>query len=177
MRVLVKTDAEPEALAPSVREAIWSIDSAIPVDGLATMEDEIRQSVSTSRLAAISVGIFALVAIFLAAIGVYGVLAWSVGRRTAELGIRRVLGADQDEILRLVIGQGLKITLMGITIGLVLAGVGAKTLESFLYDVTGIDPLTYVLVATALTGVAITACLVPARRAIAVDPSAALRSE
>ena len=86
----------------------------------------------------------------------------AVGRRTAELGIRRVLGADQDEILRLVIGQGLKITLVGIAIGLVLAGVGAKTLESFLYDVTGIDPLTYVLVATALTGVAITACLVPA---------------
>ena len=177
MRLLVRTDGDPETMAPAVRQAIWAIDPAIPADGLTTMEDEIRASVSSSRLAALSVGLFALVAIFLAAIGVYGVLAWSVGRRTAELGIRQALGAGQDEILRLVVGQGLRVALSGIGIGLVVAAFGARVLERFLYGVGSIDPLTYALVALGLLGVAATACLVPARRATAVDPSAALRSE
>ena len=177
MRLMVRTSGDPEALAPEIRERIWAMDNAVPVDGLTTMEQEISNSVATSRFAAMAVGIFALVAIILAAIGVYGVLSYSVGLRHGEFGIRQALGADQEEILKLVIGQGLRVALLGISVGLVAAGLTSRVLESFLYGVTGLDPVTYGTVGLALLGIAVIACVVPARRATTIEPATALRSD
>ena len=120
---------------------------------------------------------FGLIALTLAVVGVYGVMAFSIARRRREMGIRLALGADTGRIVRLVVGEGMTLVGIGLGIGLVAAMLGARALESFLYGAGAYDPVTFAVVPALLVAVALAACLVPARRAVAVDPTVTLRSE
>lgn len=177
MRLVVRAAAHPDEVIPLVRAVIWEIDDQLPVDDLRTMEAEISRSVSVPRFAVLVVGIFALVAITLAAVGVYGVLSHSVGLRSGEFGVRQALGADRRKILHLVLGQGLRLAGFGIVAGLLVAALSSRVMSAFLYGVPPLDPVTYVVVSFILFTAAGLACLVPAVRATGVAPAVALRGE
>jgi putative ABC transport system permease protein len=141
------------------------------------MEEVVSQSLTDWRFHAILLGAFGGLALFLAAIGVYGVISYSVAQRTHEIGIRLALGARRDDVLRLVIRQGVKLAFIGIAVGIAAALASTRLIASLLYGVTANDPVTFAGVAILLSFVAVAACYVPARRAAALDPMAALRYE
>jgi putative ABC transport system permease protein len=153
------------------------VDPNQPVYDVATMEQRFSQAVAPQRFNALVLGIFAGVAVILAGVGVYGVMAYSVTRRTHEIGIRRALGAQQQDVMRFVLRRGAGLALVGITLGLAGALALTRFLSNLLYGVTVRDPLTFVAVSLILTGVALMACYIPARRAMKVDPMVALRYE
>lgn len=177
MRLIARTQTDPSALAPVIRQSVWDLDDAIPVDGLQTMEQAISDSVATPRFAAIAIGSFAALALLLAGVGVYGVLAYTVGMRTGEFGLRQALGADQGEILRLVMRHGLIVAGSGVALGLVAAALLSRRLEGWLYEVGVLDAPTYTIVAVVMALSAGLACWLPARRATGADPVGALRSD
>jgi putative ABC transport system permease protein len=137
----------------------------------------VDDSISTRRLTLVLLGIFSALALILAAIGIYGVMAYSVALRTQEIGIRMALGAQQKDVLRLILGQGSRIALFGVGIGLTAAAALARLLSSLLFSVSPSDPVTFAAVAILLVAVALLACYIPARRALRVDPIIALRYE
>jgi ABC-type transport system, involved in lipoprotein release, permease component len=141
------------------------------------MEDLISASLAQRRFAAQLIGLFGALALFLSGIGIYGVMAWSVSQRSREIGIRLALGADTGAILRWILGQGMRLTLVGVTVGLLGAFAMTRLLRGLLFEVAPSDPLTYVCVAGLLAVVALLACYIPARRATKVDPIVALRCE
>jgi putative ABC transport system permease protein len=175
--VVIRTQGEPLALAQAVRNAIREVDPAQPADQIATMEDRIALVSGPRRSTMLLLGLFAGVAVLLAAIGIYGVISYSVSQRTHELGVRLALGAGRGEVLRLVMRGGLLLALAGILIGSVASYWLTRLIAAQLYEVSPTDPLTFVLVAGVLLAVALLACYLPARRAAALDPMAALRSE
>ncbi len=177
MRLITRAGVDPRTLGPQIREAVWNIDSRIPMENLHTMQEFISDSVATPRLAMMAVGSFALLALLLASIGVYGVLSYTVGLRRAEFGIRQALGADRDRILGLVLRQGLRVTALGVVSGLVLSLALGRFLNSLLYQVTATHVPTLAGVTVVLTLVAMVACIIPAIRATRVDPAGALRAE
>src|SRR5262249_46236589 len=142
-----------------------------------TMDELVADSVARSRFVMLLLSAFAGLALALACIGIYGVMACSVAQRTHEIGIRMALGAHRNEVLRMVIGQGVRLTLLGAVLGIAGAVALTRFLSSLLYGVTTTDPLTFVGVSLLLTAVALLACYVPARRAMRVDPTVALRDE
>ena len=173
----IQTAGDPEPLAPAVRSAIWAVDANLPISRTQTME-QVRSAVLGPQQVNFSlVGLFGIVALVLAAVGLYGVTAYSVAQRTHEIGIRVALGARRAEVLRLVLGQGAKLAMLGLAIGTAAALALSQFLSSLLYGVTARDPLTFAGVAALLAGVALAASYIPARRAMRVDPMIALRHE
>ncbi|MBA3714399.1 MAG: ABC transporter permease [Pyrinomonadaceae bacterium] len=175
--LVVRTDVEPRSLATTVRRTVWGIDKDQPVSNISTMEDVLSESLARQRFSMLLLGIFAAVALVLAAVGIYGVMSYSVAQRTHEIGIRMALGAQASDVLKLAIGGGLKLVTIGIVIGLVAAYVLTRVMSSLLFGVTATDPLTFIGVSVSLVIVALMACFVPARRATKVDPLIALRYE
>jgi putative ABC transport system permease protein len=175
--VVVRASGDPLALTASVREAVREVDRDQPIANIRSMEQIMSSMAGGSRFGALLLGVFASVALLLSAIGIYGVIAYSVAQRTREVGIRMALGARGRSVLGLVIGQGMKFVLIGVGVGIAGALALTRVLSSLLFNVSATDPLTFVGVSTLLALVALLACYVPARRATQVDPMIALRSE
>jgi putative ABC transport system permease protein len=177
MAIYLRTEGSPSSLTSSLREQVRAVDPNLPIFGERTMEDVVSASLSQRRFAMQVVGLFGLLALLLAAIGIYGVMAYSVNQRTREIGIRLALGASTGAILRWVLKQGMVMILGGVTAGLLGAFVLTRLLRSLLFGVAPTDLLTYAGVAVLLAVAALLACYVPARRATKVDPLVALRYE
>ena len=175
--LVVRAPHEPAELAPAIRQAIWSIDKDQPIVRVATMDHRLASSAAERRFALILFEAFGFVAVVLVAVGLYGVLSASVTERTREIGVRLALGAQRRDVLCLILRQGLKLTLVGVSIGLLASWAVTRLLTKLLYGVTATDPLVFGGVASLLTVVALFACYVPARRAMKVDPLVILRSE
>jgi predicted permease len=177
LSLVVRTTADPLGLATAVTREARAIDPNLPIYDVKTMEQWLSESLARRRFAMLSLGLFAVVAMLLAAVGIYGVMSYTVAQRTRELGIRVALGAQTRDVLRLVVGQGMRLTLIGVGVGLVAAAVMTRVMASLLFGVRATDPLTFVAIALLLAAVALVACFVPARRATQVDPLVALRYE
>ena len=175
--VIVRTRTEPLALAETVRASLRSADANLPVFNLRSLESQMSLSYLPVRIAASLVGGMGLLALVLAAVGIYGVISFAVSHRTREIGIRMALGAQRKDILRLVLRQGMTLALVGTALGLAAAVGVTRFLTFLLYGISPLDPLTFVGIPALLCAVALVACLVPARRATAVDPLVALRYE
>lgn len=174
---VVRTSLPPETLAPQVRQAVQRINPDQPIHELNTLSDLTAATLSGRTIMLTLLGIFAAAALVLACVGIYGVMAYSVSQRTREMGIRLALGALARDVTRLVVGDGLKVVLVGLVLGGIGAGVATRLLQSQLYDVGRFDPVTYLGVTIVLLAVAVAACLLPARRAAKVDPMTSLRAE
>jgi putative ABC transport system permease protein len=177
MTLVARTSGDPTGLAPALRRELAAIDPDLPLYNVRTMEQVMSDSISRRRFQMVLIAAFAGVGLLLAAVGIYGVISYSVAQRRHEIGVRMALGARAADILKLVVGQGLGLTLAGVGVGLAGAFALTRVLASLLYGVTATDPLTFACVALALLGVALLACLLPARRATKVDPMVALRYE
>jgi predicted permease len=175
MYLVIRTAADPAAVMPAVRAAITEIDPDLPVYSVATMKETISASLATSRIRTVLIVGFGSVAVLLAAIGIYGVLAYSVAQRRSEIGVRLALGSPTSTVFGLVLGQGMKLLAGGLVIGGVAAAYLSKLVEDLLFGVKATDPVTYMLVAVVLSAVALIACAIPARRAMMVEPGVALR--
>lgn len=173
----IHTAANPYAVTPALRSILKEIDPNLPLSNVQTMDEVVAKSVAPRRFNMFLITVFASVALLLALVGVYGVLAYSVGRRTAEIGLRVALGAPPGRVLALIIGQGMRPILIGIGIGLLGAIALSRFVSSLLFGVKPIDPLTYAVVALLVMVAALLSCYVPALRALRVDPVAALRQE
>jgi putative ABC transport system permease protein len=177
MSLIVRTAGNPASLAPAVRNVIRQLDRNLPVADVRPMTEVVGAALSTPRFTSALLSMFALLALMLSAVGIYGVLSYVVMRRTREIGIRVAIGADRARVLRLVLTNGLTLALTGLGLGLVVSLPVARLMRGLLHGVTPADPLTFVAVALALAAVALTASMVPALRATRVDPVIALKSE
>jgi putative ABC transport system permease protein len=177
VNVVVRTVSNPMSLASMVRGEVWSLDKDQPILEMRTMDQVISESVWRPRFSVLLLTIFAVLALLLAALGVYGVISYSVSRQVREIGIRMALGAQRHDILKLVVAQGLVLALIGVTCGLMAAFGLTRFLSGVLYGLTPTDPATFVILSLFLLGVAILATYIPAWRAARVDPMAALRYE
>ena len=175
--LVVSTAVEPLGLASAVRKTVWEIDKDQPVSDVSTMEEVLSESIARQRFSMLLLAVFAGVALLLAAVGLYGVMSYSVAQRTREIGLRMALGAQERDVLRMVVGQGLKLVLAGVLIGLAAAFALTRLMSSLLFGVSATDPATLVTISLLLVGVAVLASYVPARRATKVDPLIALRYE
>jgi predicted permease len=175
--LIVKTKAEPAKLASAIQAAVTSVDSAQPAADFKTLEQYVAGSLNPQRIAASLLEVFSSLALFLAALGLYGVISYSTAQRTQEIGIRMALGAQRRQVWGMVIRQGLRLALAGVLVGAVAASVLAQFLRSQLFEVSAFDPSTFALTCLILLGVALAACYLPARRATKVDPMVALRYE
>jgi len=177
LNLVVRTSGSPTSLAPGIRAAVLELDRNVPLSNVATMTDLLSESLESNRVVSIAIGLFGTVALLLAAIGLYGVLAYYVTRRTREIGVRVALGASGASVTRSVVGRGLILVSAGLAIGLPVSVVVTRVLRSQLYEVALTDPLTYAGVVALLLIIGTVACLVPARRAVRIDPVVALRAE
>ncbi len=177
MTILVRTANDPLTLVSAVRNELQQMDPEQPMAAIATMDELLSGSLSRSRFTMLVLGVFAALALVLASVGIYGVIAYSVTQRTQEFGIRIALGASRRDVLRLVLGQGTRLTLLGIGLGIVAALVVTRLMATLLYGISATDPVTFTAVALLLALVALAACYIPARRATRVDPIVALRYE
>src|SRR5438552_3777677 len=175
--LVIRTASNPTGAAAAVRDAVRQVDSEQPVIQMRTMQDVVSESIWRQHVSASMLGLFAAIALVLSAVGIYGVLSYSVSRRRHEIGIRSALGATRRDILRMVVGEGLLLTLMGVGVGVAVALGLTRVLTGLLYGVRPSDPLTFVALALLLIIVALLAVYVPARRATSVDPMIALRYE
>jgi putative ABC transport system permease protein len=174
---VARARGDAAALAPAIRQAIWSVDKDQPIVRIATMDDLLAQTAAERRFALILFETFGIVALVLAASGIYGVLSWSVTERTREIGVRLALGASRRNILTLVLRQGMTLTALGVVIGLTGAVAATRALVTLLFGVSRLDPITYLSVIVLLVGVSVIACWIPAWRAARVDPAITLRAE
>jgi putative ABC transport system permease protein len=175
--LIVRSRDNAASLTPAVEQAIWSVNKDQAISRIGTMDDRLAASAAERRFALILFEIFGVVALVLAAVGIYGVLAGSVSERTREIGVRLALGAQRRDVLALILGQGLKFTLSGVALGLIAAWAATRLLINLLYGISATDPLSFGGVAVLLIGVALFACYLPAHRATRVDPLTALRHE
>ncbi|MEE8146006.1 MAG: FtsX-like permease family protein, partial [Longimicrobiales bacterium] len=175
--IVVRTTRAPEVIMPELHRAAVRFNPRIPPVDLDTMEDRMSATRTTPRFQAMLIGAFALVAMLLAAAGLYGSLAHSVSRRQRELGVRMALGADRAGVLRMVLGQGMRLSVAGLAVGMIAALLSTRVLSGFLYGVEPNDPVTMLMVGAVLVLVSAVACLAPARRATAVDPVTVLKAE
>jgi predicted permease len=175
--VVVRSSLSTSSLASGIRQAVHSIDKDLPVTDVKSFPDALGQSISRERFRTFLLGSFSAIALVLAAVGIFGVISYSASQRTHEIGIRMALGAQRRDVLRLILGQGAKLALLGLGIGVALASLLTRLIASLLYNVSATDPLTFAAVAIVLLGAAVTACYIPARRAMRVDPIVALRDQ
>jgi putative ABC transport system permease protein len=175
--VIRASSGDPMSLKKDLQQAIWEVDKDLPVSGADTVEHHLSDLVAEPRLYTLLLGVFAGVALILASVGIYGVMSYSVTERTHEIGIRMALGAKHRDVLAFVVRQGLVLALIGVAIGLAVAFALTRVMSSLLYGVSATDPVTFLGISLLLTGVALAACFVPARRATKVDPMVALRYE
>jgi predicted permease len=173
----LQTSGNPLSLASSVRERIWAIDPDLPIEQLRTMEEAIADKSTLERFGAVLLMIFSGIALVLAAMGIYGIMAYSISQRTYEIGIRIALGAQVGNVISMVVRSGAILIVIGLLIGLAGAFAVTRILASSLYEVSTTDPVTYITVVFLLTMVSLCACYLPARRAAKVDPMTALRYE
>jgi putative ABC transport system permease protein len=177
MTLIIHTSVEPLSLSTAVRQAVQAADKDQPVHDVRTMQQIVADSMARRRFALVLLAGFAVLALLLTTVGVYGVVSYSVSRRTYEIGIRMALGAARQDVFKLVIGQGLAPTMIGVVVGLIGAFALTRLMSSLLFAVTATDPVTLVGVSLLLTGAALLACYIPARRATKIDPMVALRYE
>jgi putative ABC transport system permease protein len=177
MSLVVRTRASETSLVPGIRQAIWSVNKDQPIVRVSTMNHLLAATEAERSFVLILFEVFAVASLALAAVGIYGVLSGSVAERTHEMGVRIALGARTGDVLRMVLAQGLKLTLAGVGIGIIATLALTRFLSSLLYGVKPTDPLTFIAVSLILTSVALAACYIPARRATKVDPMVALRYE
>jgi predicted permease len=177
LSLVVRTRGDAAAMAPAIRNAIWSVDKEQPVVRVASMEKLLAASEAERHFALVLFEAFGLTGLTLAAVGVYGILAGSVTERMRELGVRAALGASRGSILSMVMRQGMMLTGIGVALGLVGAGIASRAFQSFLFDISPLDPITYLGVGAILLVVSGVACCVPAWRAAQVDPAITLRAE
>ncbi len=177
MTLVVRASVDPAGLTAAVRAEIRAVDAGLPVYQIATMRQLISTSVAQRRFTLLLVGVFAALALFVTAIGIYGVISYSVAQRKLEIGIRMALGARRHDVIKLVFGQGFRLLLLGLSLGVAGALALTRVLENLLFQTNTRDPLTFMLVTVTLCAAATIACWLPARRAVKVDPMAALRQE
>jgi ABC-type antimicrobial peptide transport system permease subunit len=177
MVLLIRTHDRPLEVVPALRSIVKSLDASLPIGRVALVQTLIGESIQFSSFIAILLSLFASVAFCLAAVGIYGVVSWNVTQRTREIGIRQALGAGRGSVLRLVIGQSMKVVGLGVGIGLAGSLALAASLRAVIFDISAFDPLTFVTMGVLLSGTALFACWLPARRATKVDPMVALRAE
>lgn len=177
MTLVLRASGDPQRYVSSIRSEVQSLDKNLAVSGVQTMEQIISDSIAVPRLVMLLFGSFAAVAMLLATLGIYGVMAYSVTQRTHEIGIRVALGAQSRDVLKLVVGQGMKLTIIGVVIGMATSFGLTRLMSGLLFGVSPSDPLTFTGIAALLTLVALLACYLPARRATKVDPTIALRCE
>jgi putative ABC transport system permease protein len=177
LSIVLRTGVDPAAEASALRGVLAGIDKNQPLVKVRTMEDNMTASAAQPRFRTLLLGLFALLALLLSTIGIYGVMSYSVTQRLHEIGIRIALGAQPKEVFRLVTGQGLRLALIGVAVGFAASLALTRVLHSFLYEISALDPITYVTVAVVLMAVGLLASFLPARRATSVDPLIALRHE
>jgi putative ABC transport system permease protein len=177
LTVLVRSTRDPLALVPEVRDVMAQIDRGIPPYRFASMAEVVSDSVADRRFPLLVLSLFAFVALFLAGVGLYGVLSYTVTQRTQEIGVRMAIGAAPPQVRRLVVGHGLRLTLAGMALGFAGALALSQLVTAMLFDVAPFDPISYVATAAGLLAVASLASYLPARRATRVDPLTALRAE
>jgi predicted permease len=175
--LVVRTSVEPMSLATSMRNAIWAVDKDQPVANIDTMQHIVSEAIARQRFSMLLLGIFAVLALVLAAVGIYGVMSYSVAQRTHEIGIRMALGARRADVLQMTVKQGLKLVGAGMIIGLAAAFLLTRVMASLLFGISATDPITFVGISLVLLVVAILASYVPALRATKVDPIIALRAQ
>jgi predicted permease len=174
---IVRSARDPGSLATAIRREVWSVDKELPLYDIRTMDDIVASSVAQRRFAVLLLASFAGLALMLAAIGLYGVLSYSVTERTREMGLRMALGARPTDLLRLVVGQGVRLAAIGVGAGLLASLVLTRLMSNLLFNVNPLDPITFLVVASVLLVVAFLATYIPAHRAASVDPMVALRYE
>jgi len=177
MNLVVRTDTDPMSLLPAIRDQVFSIDKDQPISDVMTMEQRLAKSVATSRFVMLLLGAFSILAMGLAAVGIYGVMAYLVTQRTQEIGVRMALGAQRRDVLKLVVVKGMALAVFGTAIGVIASLALTRLMRSLLFDVTPTDWLTFVIASMVLLTVSLLACYIPARRATKVDPLVALRYE
>jgi len=177
MSLLARTTVDPTSLAAAIQREIQNVDRDQAVTEVVTLEHVVGESIEQPRLTMFLLGIFATVALTLAAIGIYGVIAYAVEQRTREIGIRMALGAQAPDVLKLVVKNGMTLALIGVVIGVGGALAMTRLMASLLFEVAATDATTFVTVSVGLLAVALLACFIPARRATKVDPLVALRYE
>ena len=175
--LVIRANFDPLSLAGTVRQAVWEIDKDQPVSDISSMEEIVSGSVARQRFSMLLLGIFAGLALVLAAVGIYGVMSYSVAQRTREIGIRMALGAQRSDVLKMTIGSGLRLVLTGLAMGVAVAFILTRVMSSLLFGVSPTDPLTFISISIVLVSVAVLASYIPALRATRVDPMFALRYE
>ena len=175
--IVVRSSSSTASIAAGIRQTVQSIDKDLPVTDVEAFPEAVGASVAQERFRTLLMGVFSGVALILAAVGMFGVISYSASQRTHEIGIRMALGAQRSAVLRLILGQGTKLALLGLGAGTVAALLLTRLMAGLLYEVSASDPLTFGVVVIVLLGVAVTACYIPARRAMRVDPIVALRHE
>jgi ABC-type antimicrobial peptide transport system permease subunit len=175
--LLVRSAVDPQNMVSTVRSAVHALDPNQPIYHVQTLDGMLSDTLARQRLTAMLLGMFAFVALALAAIGIYGVLSYSVAQRTREIGVRIAVGANREDILRLVLAQSGRFAVIGIVIGLAAALAGARFIDGLLFHTSTVDPLSVCITTGALTLIAVLAAIVPAGRAASVSPTEALRAE
>jgi putative ABC transport system permease protein len=177
LSIVLRTAGDPRLQAAALHSALGEIDPNQPLVKIRTMEENMAASVTEPRFRTWLIGIFAGLALVLAAVGIYGVMSYAVTQRTNEIGIRVTLGAQPEDVFKIVVGEGLRLALLGVGVGIMAALVSTRILRTFLYGTSTLDPITFVVMTVLLTLVAVAASFFPARRATRVDPIVALRHE